>query len=586
MPVDLCRGVLRPVGGAAPWSGSRRPVGSALHRPSGARTQEPAALSINFGTVRKFLATLGSAMPGHRLAWLLLAVFAVLASVQLGRLTATMIRPPEEGEHSCLTAYVEAAELARAGDPNLYSASHYEAFADENQVALLPPAAYDMSGKSDPMHTHAVRIESNLEREVFGSLRCTCGCPRGPQDLLSTCACGFAEAARAKIREQLALGMNKHQVLAAYVATNGPHVLAVPQPGDPETAVAHMQPFLFDAYEYPPPFLIVPRVLLAVTNDYRIIRTLRFFVQALAIGALSIAVARWIGGTRGLVAGLALPALWGAGSFLNDLQSGQVHMLVLALAMAGMAAFERRRDILGGSLLGAAVVTKLVPGLLLVYMLARGRIRSVLAAMAWIVAYGILGLLVLGPAPYVAFVRYQLPRLASGEAFAFFLGRPSMLAGNFSLYALPLKLRGLGVPGMTLGLSSAVTLIYTLVLIGTAVVAARRGSRDRLDDAQRWLALLNLAALRSPLAPLYATSGSVWLLTLLAPEARTPRLVSGLIIAWLYLSVGLLVGIHDPLRDGLVGQLVVLTFNMFVALRSSGPLENHSRPFPLFAADG
>jgi hypothetical protein len=34
----------------------------------------------------------------------------------------------------------------------------------------------------------------------------------------------------------------------------------------------------------------------------------------------------------------------------------------------------------------------------------------------------------------------------------------------------------------------------------------------------------------------------------------------------------LVVGIHDPLRDGLVGQLVVLAFNVWIALRSSGPL--------------
>lgn len=76
-------------------------------------------------------------------ARLVLAAFAVLALVQLGRLAATMIEPPDPGEHSCLTAYVEAAELARAGDPNLYSASHYEAFADESQVSLLPSDAYD-----------------------------------------------------------------------------------------------------------------------------------------------------------------------------------------------------------------------------------------------------------------------------------------------------------------------------------------------------------------------------------------------------------------------------------------------------------
>lgn len=163
------------------------------------------------------------------------------------------------------------------------------------------------------MHTHAVTIASDLEREIFSSLRCACGCPRGPQDLLSTCACGFAEAARTKIREQLSAGMNKEQIVAAYVQAHGTRSLAAPQASDPQTAAAHMQPFLFDAYEYPPPLLLVPRALLAVTNDYLRIRTAWFFVQALAIGALAIGIARWIGGTQGLVAGLGEKASSGGG---------------------------------------------------------------------------------------------------------------------------------------------------------------------------------------------------------------------------------------------------------------------------------
>jgi hypothetical protein len=503
----------------------------------------------------------------HRVAAVLVAAFALVALVQVVRLTIRMVRPPPEGDHMCLTAYVEAAELARAHDPNLYAESHYEAFA-EGQSELLPPAAYLEAAKPDAMHLDEVRIQNDLERDIFGSLRCMCGCERGPKDLLSTCACPFAEEARAKIREQLASGMSKEQIILAYQEANGVSALAA-QPSDPQTAVAHMQPFLFDPYEYPPPFLVIPRLLLAVTNDFLVLRALWFFLQAGAIAAISIGISRWIGGHQGLVAALALPALWASAPFVVNLQSGQAHLLTFGLAMAGMAAFELRRDLLGGSLLGAAVVMKIVPGLLLLYLIVRGRWRAVMAVVGCIMAYGLLGLIVLGPEPYVAFLRYQVPRLASGAAFAFFLGRPAMLARNFSLYALPLKLRGLGVPGMTLGTSSALSSAYLLLLLVVGVVAARRTSGSRLDQAQRWLALLNLAALRSPLAPyVYVLSGTIWLLTLIAPTATTNRALVGLVVAWLYFSVALYVGIHDPLRDGIVGQLAVLALNMWVAVRA------------------
>jgi hypothetical protein len=531
------------------------------------------ALSMTTGLARhiarRLPATLDGAAPRHPVAALLAGVFGLLALVQVGRLAAAMVRPPDDGDHICLTAYVEAAELTRARDPNLYAESHYEAFA-EGQLELLPPAAYVDAGKPDAMHGHAVQIDNEVERAIFSSLRCACGCPHAPQNLLSSCSCNFAEAARARIREQLALGLSKQEILLAYQQANGIGALAAPQLSDPQTAVEHMQPFLFDPYEYPPPFLVVARVLLAISNDFLVIRAAWFFVQALAIGALSIGLAMWMGGNEGLVAGLALPALWGSTPFFENLRSGQVYLLAFTLAMAGMVAFERGRDVLGGSLLAAAVVTKLVPGLLLVYLVARGRSRAVLAVLGWTLVYGLVGLLALGLAPYEAFFRYQLPRLASGAAFAFFLGRPMMLAGNFSVYALPLKLRGLGLPWMTLGFSSALSWVYLVLLVVAAFVAARRTSGSRLDQAQRWLALLNLAALRSPLAPyVYVMSGIVWLLTLMAATLRTSRAIAGLAVAWLYFSVGLFVGIHDPLRDGIVGQLAALGLSIWVALRST-----------------
>jgi hypothetical protein len=256
-----------------------------------------------------------------------------------------------------------------------------------------------------------------------------------------------------------------------------------------------------------------------------------------------------------------------------------------------MAAFARRRDVLGGALLGAAIVMKVAPGLLLVVLLARRQWRQAALVGGWMAAYTLLGLVVLGPAPLVAFFGYQLPRIASGAAFAFQLGRPGLLAESFAAYVLPLKLRAFGVPGMTLGVASTVGKAYGAALVAVAVVAARRGTGSRLDDAQRTLALLGLAGLASPIAPYpYAVAGTVWLLTLLAADVRGARDGVLLLAAWVYFAVTLFALDVPPLHelDMLVGPFVTIAFLGWVALRSNAPrLEGdvtHAHPSPTNAA--
>jgi cytochrome c-type biogenesis protein CcmF len=91
-------------------------------------------------------------------------------------------------------------------------------------VACTPSLAFAQGGMDD-MHSHTIRIENEHERDIFSSLRCMCGCPR---DLLSTCSCESAEAARESVRKQLAAGMTKEQILLAYERANGVASLAVP----------------------------------------------------------------------------------------------------------------------------------------------------------------------------------------------------------------------------------------------------------------------------------------------------------------------------------------------------------------------
>ncbi len=87
-------------------------------------------------------------------------------------------------------------------------------------LAGTPARAQTMS------HTGTVHIANDVERSIFGSLRCMCGgCPR---DLLSTCPCETADEARENIREKLRAGEARDQIIAEYSAEYGAEALSVP----------------------------------------------------------------------------------------------------------------------------------------------------------------------------------------------------------------------------------------------------------------------------------------------------------------------------------------------------------------------
>jgi cytochrome c-type biogenesis protein CcmF len=91
-------------------------------------------------------------------------------------------------------------------------------------LAIAPTQAFAFQTSS--LHAGTVKIENPQEREIFASLRCMCGtCARDP---LSTCACGTADESRAKLREKMAAGATKEQILNDYAKEYGVAALSVP----------------------------------------------------------------------------------------------------------------------------------------------------------------------------------------------------------------------------------------------------------------------------------------------------------------------------------------------------------------------
>jgi cytochrome c-type biogenesis protein CcmF len=90
-------------------------------------------------------------------------------------------------------------------------------------LALLPVPAFAQSSSA---HAGIVELRNEKERDVFQSLRCMCGgCQRLP---LSECACGDFAAEREEIRKEIASGMSKDAILAAYQEKWGQDGLTVP----------------------------------------------------------------------------------------------------------------------------------------------------------------------------------------------------------------------------------------------------------------------------------------------------------------------------------------------------------------------
>jgi cytochrome c-type biogenesis protein CcmF len=93
-------------------------------------------------------------------------------------------------------------------------------------LAATPAAHAQTMPVMPDTNTGTVQIDNDVERSLFGSLRCMCGqCAR---DLLSTCTCGTADEARKRLRAKLQAGETRDAILAEYAEEFGPESLAVP----------------------------------------------------------------------------------------------------------------------------------------------------------------------------------------------------------------------------------------------------------------------------------------------------------------------------------------------------------------------
>jgi|GEM_PF-397875 len=297
---------------------------------------------------------------------------------------------------------------------------------------------------------------------------------------------------------------------------------------EPTTEIAGLSPE--DPFQYPPPFLLLPRLAIELTADHGAIRMAWFGLNVTLCLAAMIALSTWVGGRTGMLAGILTPAVLASFPVLHDFQYGQVHFAAVALAVLGSVAFQTGRRPLGGFLLAGAILAKMFPAILLVPLAVQRRWRE----LGWTAAAGagisLLALWVLGPAPFTAFADFHLPRLLDGSAFAFDEAWPEVAmlvqAGNQGIHGIVGKLAAMGVPGAGDAMASFAGRAFFVVLVALGALVGLRGAgAPRSAQAVAWLGLLGLGSLSSTGAWAdYVPLTGVWLLAFLFPMAHGYRL--------------------------------------------------------------
>lgn len=340
-----------------------------------------------------------------------------------------------------------------------------------------------------------------------------------------------------------------------------------------------------DLFQYPPAFLLLGGSLRALSEDFFVNRAVWFALQSLALLAVMLALALWIGGTAGAWAAWLIPAVWAAPPILLALQLGNFQPSAFGWSMGAMLLAASGWAVAGGALLGFCAAGKLFPGVLVLYLAARQQWKPVVATAAWALAWLLVAIAWFGLKPQWDFLLYQLPRIQSGEAF-FWIDDPTAQAINFSVYGLVVKLRAVGVPGMTRAFGNTLASIYGAAVLALAAYVGWRSRRadlnhvaSRLPEAMIWLALLNLGSLRSPFVPdAYALVGTLWLGSLLVARQRrlTPLALVAAAVSWFAFSRvfdGLLPDGASPptwvVATTLVVQLAAVAVNVVVVVVAS-----------------
>jgi len=172
---------------------------------------------------------------------------------------------------------------------------------------------------------------------------------------------------------------------------------------------------LSSGYLYPPAFAVTLIPLTWISNDLAV-RIWLLLIQAAVLASLLI-IYRVIGRPSRAELLALVAVLTTFFPLANTVLAGTMNSLLLLLLTMAWACWQRRRDVAGGMLVGAAAVFKLFPAALLPYLAWR-RHWKLLAAVAVTGLAGVgLGLAVTSLDHNIYYFREMLPHLAAGTGY-------------------------------------------------------------------------------------------------------------------------------------------------------------------------
>ena len=261
---------------------------------------------------------------------------------------------------------------------------------------------------------------------------------------------------------------------------------------------------------------------------------------------------------------------------------GNVQLAFIALPLLGMLALERGHRATGGLLLGYATVSKLFPGLLIVYLLLRRDWRGAAWTIGACAALTAVAVIDVGWAPFAAFLDH-LPKLLSGEAFVALTRNQDAVAINQSVPGIVFKLRFLGGPFWSFGAAKVVGWAYTIVVLW-AIWRLAATPQDKGRAPLIWLSILILASMRSPFLPGYGVFPSIWSATLaIGTWWAAPRRRLLFLALWAGLAVQVEQGAASPAVNSLLtfGQTLIAFALVVLTARAVVPDARPARTPPV-----
>ena len=172
---------------------------------------------------------------------------------------------------------------------------------------------------------------------------------------------------------------------------------------------------LSSGYLYPPAFAVTLIPLTWISNDLAV-RIWLLLIQAAVLASLLI-IYRVIGRPSRAELLALVAVLTTFFPLANTVLAGTMNSLLLLLLTMAWACWQRRRDVAGGMLVGAAAVFKLFPAALLPYLAWRRHWKLLAAAAVTGLAGVGLGLAVTSLDHNIYYFREMLPHLAAGTGY-------------------------------------------------------------------------------------------------------------------------------------------------------------------------